>query len=548
MPSSTDTSAWLALSETATDLIKFKKEKVDKCDECNRISNLYSASSNQINFQIDDSNIVICDSIVCAYCHYKVMKHYAQIIDARRPSQELHYDDAYKKLMMSKASLQEQAAKDYAESKVCSICFELELPTPSYELQAYEINLGDVRNPNADSTMQTHFIHYQCASRVKTCDGTCSEILPNGDADWYYTQFYRFNIGERYRYPSIYTIDCDNFCASCFDEAKDNNDVYYCVRCEEYTYEAHSWDGEPYCESCYDQVINYCHSCDENYHVDSGHYCPDDDSDDSDDDSLIHNYGYKPAPEMFGNGKYYLGFELEVEAHNHSRHDGAEKAQNILSHHAYMKEDGSLNDGFEIVTHPHTLEAYNANFKWNFLSELQRMGFRSWNTSTCGLHVHVSRTAFDPVYGIRTPTRKEIVLRRQAHELRFTKLIYDNQRQVERIAGRSSHYSSFEDKGNLVSKVKHGYQGNGRYAAVNTENHATLEVRVFRGSLKESRVRSALEFVHAAVEYTRDLKVNSKNNALAWSKFVAYVVTNEDKYPNLLAIINQTFTNEPLVD
>ena len=165
----------------------------------------------------------------------------------------------------------------------------------------------------------------------------------------------------------------------------------------------------------------------------------------------------------------------------------------------------------------------------------------------CGLHVHVSRTAFDP-YDNRTLSRKETILRRQAHELRFMKLIYDNQRQVERIAGRSSSYSSFEDKGSLVPKVKNSYQSNGRYSAVNTENYLTLEVRVFRGSLKEMRVRSALEFVHASVEYTRGLKVTGKNNALTWSKFVAYVVTNEDKYPNLLGVINQTFNNEQLSD
>jgi hypothetical protein len=84
------------------------------------------------------------------------------------------------------------------------------------------------------------------------------------------------------------------------------------------------------------------------------------------------------------------------------------------------------------------------------------------------------------------------------------KLIYDNQRQVERIAGRSgNHYATFGDKGKLVEKVKYGSQSNGRYSAINTENDATLEVRVFKGSLRKERVLSALEFVAASVEYTQ---------------------------------------------
>jgi hypothetical protein len=211
-----------------------------------------------------------------------------------------------------------------------------------------------------------------------------------------------------------------------------------------------------------------------------------------------------------------------------------------------MKDDGSLNDGFEVVTHPHTLDAYQRDFNWDFILKLKNQGYRSWNTDTCGLHVHVSRTAFGTG---ETPwgrsDREALILKRQAHELRFMKLIYDNQRQVERIAGRSgNHFATFGDKGKLVEKVKYGNQSNGRYSAINTENDMTLEVRVFKGSLRKERVLSAIEFVSASVEYTRDLKVTAKNQALSWLCFTAYVSDNMETYPNLALIMSESFASD----
>jgi hypothetical protein len=235
-----------------------------------------------------------------------------------------------------------------------------------------------------------------------------------------------------------------------------------------------------------------------------------------------------------------MGFELEVESGGNSRRDGAEVVTNALGERIYLKEDGSLSDGFEIVTHPHSLNEYQQNFDWSALSQLRRLGFRSWDTSTCGLHVHVSRTAFGIVGSRRDITKV------QAHELRFMKLIYDNNRQISRLAGRTSSYATFDDKGRLVQKVKHGHQENGRYAAVNSENSETLEVRVFRGSLKPERVLMALELVQAAVEYTRDLHVSASNKALSWMMFTRYVADNAETYPNLFIAMEKSFMTDSI--
>ena len=338
---------------------------------------------------------------------------------------------------------------------------------------------------------------------------------------------------------------CEHCASEYFTENGGSHNFVCCPSCEDTTHQDNcSWYGDTlYCEGCHDSNVWNCNNCGEDQWDGTGHDCDEDAEESS---NTIHSYSYRPSPYFFGKGQYYLGFELEVEARNESRYTGAEIAQDLLGSHAYMKDDGSLNDGFEIVTHPHTLEAYQTDFNWDFIPRLKGNGFRSWNTTTCGLHVHVSRTAFGT--GIpqwNSPDRDQIILRRQAHELRFMKLIYDNQRQVERIAGRSgNHFATFGDKGKLVSKLKYGTQSDGRYSAINTENDATLEVRVFKGSLRKERVMSALEFVAASVEYTRDLKVTSKNQALSWLRFTAYISDNMETYPNLALIMSESFASD----
>lgn len=340
-------------------------------------------------------------------------------------------------------------------------------------------------------------------------------------------------------------IEGNNYCEICatayYQENGGEHNYICCPSCEDNIHRDNGqWFGdELYCEYCHDNNVYTCDECCQEYWDGNGHEC-------EEDESTIHSYSYRPSPYFFGKGQYHLGFELEVEARNSSRYEGASMVQDILGSRAYMKDDGSLSDGFEIVTHPHTLSDYQTEFNWDFIPKLKREGFRSWNTDTCGLHVHVSRTAFGTG---ETPwgraDRDQIILKRQAHELRFMKLIYDNQRQVERIAGRAGNqYATFGDKGKLVPKVKFGNQTNGRYSAINTDNDATLEVRVFKGSLRKERVLSAIEFVTASVEYTRDLKVTANNQALSWLRFTAFVSQNIETYPNLALIMSESFASD----
>lgn len=74
--------------------------------------------------------------------------------------------------------------------------------------------------------------------------------------------------------------------------------------------------------------------------------------------------------------------------------DNASKLKEIANarhDHIYIKSDGSIDDGFEIVSHPMTLDYHQHDMDWEaVLHEAIKMGYRSHQTSTCGLHIHVN--------------------------------------------------------------------------------------------------------------------------------------------------------------
>ena len=82
---------------------------------------------------------------------------------------------------------------------------------------------------------------------------------------------------------------------------------------------------------------------------------------------VIQGYYYKPEPIFYGTGPRYFGVELEID-------EGGERgdyASQILTpanvgftERLYCKHDGSLSNGFELVTHPMSLEYHQEEMPW----------------------------------------------------------------------------------------------------------------------------------------------------------------------------------------
>jgi hypothetical protein len=129
------------------------------------------------------------------------------------------------------------------------------------------------------------------------------------------------------------------------------------------------------------------------------------------------------------------------------------------------------------------------------------------------------------------------------------------------LAGRSSsNWSKFNDVDTPVPngqdedgytrwKTVRSYKGklqNGResdrYSAVNTQNRATLEMRIFKGTINSGKVKSQINLAHASVEYTRTLTVKDvRDGALDSGRFVEYIMAHADIYTELATRLEKQY-------
>jgi hypothetical protein len=101
--------------------------------------------------------------------------------------------------------------------------------------------------------------------------------------------------------------------------------------------------------------------------------------------------------------KYAFGIELEVECDGIDAPEGALATAKYLKKlgkrdYITMKHDGSLENGYEIVTQPRSRSELRATLDWHeFLKYLSKNHHNSYKSGRCGLHIHVSK-----VFTVRT--------------------------------------------------------------------------------------------------------------------------------------------------
>ena len=296
--------------------------------------------------------------------------------------------------------------------------------------------------------------------------------------------------------------------------------------------------------------------------------------------------------------RLYMGVELEVEL------KGARSAEDVFNtilddrkDFLALKSDGSLRNGVEIVSQPMTMAAWRA-FDLTWMDKIARMGVRSWDTTTCGLHVHVSMSAF----------------KSRSHFARWWMLHEKNSASFIKLAGRHSRdyarWTGSEVQGAAVRRAyafkpydplespfappapnwnsrdqrrademefarnmfvkyhpnklaRQGEINSERYVALNmAQNYGrhdtntwTVEQRFWRPSLRYGTMLAALESIQATFDYTAELSnLNTKEKALkdggafSWDVFRGWVLAHSSKYPYLNDRIDRRFGTSPDAD
>ncbi|MCI6937386.1 MAG: amidoligase family protein [Clostridiales bacterium] len=285
-------------------------------------------------------------------------------------------------------------------------------------------------------------------------------------------------------------------------------------------------DGDtPLCGRCYDRYYTTCTDCGRTIHQDDAYY------EDADsytarcygchcryaDRSVIHDYYYKPNPIFYGEGNRYLGVELEIDdgGEDNGNAEGILQIANQDHEQVYIKHDGSLNEGMEIVTHPMTLDYHLHQMPWAaILNKAKELGYLSHQAGTCGLHVHVNRTAFGETEEEQEEVIGRILYFFEKHWEELLKFSRRSQKQLRRWAGR---YGLKEHPKQVLDIAKGSQE---RYMCVNLTNYHTVEFRMFRGTLKLNTLIATLQLIDRICDCAVDLD-DEEIKDLSWTTFVA---------------------------
>lgn len=333
------------------------------------------------------------------------------------------------------------------------------------------------------------------------------------------------------------------YCDYCF-----RNHTHTCDWCNEQHYEDdihNNQHGQDLCESCWENA-NYCENCgvwltdDATYNHNENSYCEDcyDDI-----EKNIHESDYIPDLIFYSEAKNNNDhFGIELEADNGGKNDhNASQLLNVMNYHTedkiWIKEDGSIHDGFEIVSHPATLDQHLTVFDWeNLLTEATNLGYESHNAGTCGLHVHIDRRAFGLTEIEQDLNITKLLLITETH---WDNLVRFSRRTNEQL---NKWAKSYRLKDNMEKNAKTEdiletakvLNNRTRYFAINLQNDHTIELRLFRGTLNYNTFVATLQFCQLLIDIVRNTNIKNLHN-ITWE----FIVDVAKDYTELTEYLEQ---------
>jgi len=246
-------------------------------------------------------------------------------------------------------------------------------------------------------------------------------------------------------------------------------------------------------------------------------------------DYRINNYSHR-VEESLGfdrrnkpKSEPYMGVELEFQVDKHRQ--GRLYTGDKLQDHALMKDDGSIRNGFEIVTRPSGYFQH-INKLGSFLDDLPE--YIHPHTS-CGMHVHISRTAFTWLGAGK-----------------FTEFFnrVDNKQFIKAIAGRGSNNYS-EQSVDMDIKSPYNVRARDRYVPrynfVNLNNSKTIELRIFATPANRLEFEIRMQFVKAMVEYCKPAQHTvSLKEQTHYKSFVKWLSNTTKEFKQLNNFIKES--------
>jgi hypothetical protein len=341
--------------------------------------------------------------------------------------------------------------------------------------------------------------------------------------------------GREMTEPELFSIQGHNYCQQCFDAR-----YAFCQRCGHICNvgDVRQVERMMVCPECYTQMFAPCGGCGtmtirrQLHQMDGRLFCEScyqRRREMAEINQPIHQYNYKPRPKfqpMVLEGEHYYGVELEV-TNGGCRDSNATRVLDLVGReNAYVKTDGSIGDGFEVVTHPMTLDYHMNTFKWGEMMKLlSDLGYASHQSELCGLHIHTNRNAFTE-QGI-----KSVVY---FYEKFYSQMLQFSRRRAEQAHRWARPYGAgLNDVNNLYHHAR--YAG-AKYYAVNVMPRETIEFRIFKGTLVRTDLIAALQMTHEMCTLFAQGMPDTQLKAYTWEEFMGRI---KGKYSELDTYLKQ---------
>lgn len=399
----------------------------------------------------------------------------------------------------------------------CSVCNNF-LPTGFHALYLGAVHCIKCLRKNSliicEHCNEIISIDLQVSLKDRTICKNCSRL--------YYKQCW--HCGQLHLSTDCQLINTRTVCSSCIKS-------YYisCYACGKIIEQSTACkvNDNHLCQDCFNVQYAFCASCDtacsrdDMECIDGDYYCPS-----CNPRERIRCCTYKPTPTFFGSEKdIFLGVELEIECYDTNR---SIKAFDV-SKEFYLKSDGSLSNGIEIVSHPCTLEYHQNNINWkDRCKNLISSGAKSHDTNTCGLHVHISSDKLSEI-----------------DRAKFSWFIHKEIDPIRVLCRRNFPYGDgYRAPLDVLNRIKSKckgelskcYKNTDRYDFLNWHNSHTVEFRLPKGTLKYSTLLATLEFCDAAIHYTleRSFSEIRQSDFYAFLDWCQSSKKNRKKYANLV--------------
>jgi len=211
--------------------------------------------------------------------------------------------------------------------------------------------------------------------------------------------------------------------------------------------------------------------------------------------------------------KPLMGVELEIDEGGESNSNAREVRDAIGENRVVCTTDGSLRDGFEIVSCPANLQHHLKTLNWaEGMKKAKALGYISHDGGHCGLHVHIDRAFFENQMRDDVEAKFFIILRNNLSWIRtFSRRYNFGYCQI-------NGFERNEDgSGDSLGAITYppdkvwlkGKKQSGRHMALNFYPENTIEIRVFRGTLNYNTFVATLQFVEMWANFVKKTELNN---------------------------------------